>query len=450
MEKTEAEIQIISVAPSLEQNMSSDELCSPPMDGGFHALAYLASAWVVELLVWSYPFSYGVFLEHYKTHVFPDAPSSVLALVGSMSTGIIYLTSWMILPLIARYPSLKKSIMALGVVFCVTGLIGAAFATQPWQLVLTQGAIYALGGSFLYFPVMTYLFEWFSEKKGLANGIIFSGTGSYSPSHLGSVETPSSAGVGGVVVPVIVEVLLRKYGHRATLLSLAVAFAVLIIPAFPYIKSRLPKSSVPPPPIDFSFVHSSAFWILFVANLLQGLPTFIPTLYLPSFAADLGLSNAAGSLTLSLLNGASVPGLIFLGWLSDRFDLRISMLVSTLGSALAVFLFWGLSQSLPPLMVFSFVYGFLGPSWSALWPRFITSIVGDDPRMSSLVLTVFIGGRGVGNIASGPISTALLHPWVLTDRTSSAYGVKGYGPLILFTGFILFMSTAGISYRSFR
>lgn len=93
--------------------------------------------------------------------------------------------------------------------------------------------------------------------------------------------------------------------------------------------------------------------------------------------------------------GASVPGLIFLGWLSDRFDLRIAMIVSTLGSALAVFLLWGLSNSLPPLMVFSFIYGFLGPSWSALWPRFITSIVGDDPRMSSLVLTVFIGGKNI-------------------------------------------------------
>lgn len=88
-----------------------------------------------------------------------------------------------------------------------------------------------------------------------------------------------------------------------------------------------------------------------------------------------------------------MPGLIFLGWLSDRFDLRIAMLVSALGSALAVFLLWGLSESLPLLLVFSFVYGFLGPSWSALWPRFITSIVGNDPHMSSIVLTVFIGGR---------------------------------------------------------
>jgi hypothetical protein len=95
----------------------------------------------------SYPFSYGVFFEHYKTHDFPNASYSVLALVGSMATGIVYLSCWMVLPVIARYPGLKKPLMALGVVFCTTGLIGAAFATEPWQLVLTQGVIYALGGS---------------------------------------------------------------------------------------------------------------------------------------------------------------------------------------------------------------------------------------------------------------------------------------------------------------
>ncbi|KAJ7467154.1 MFS general substrate transporter [Mycena latifolia] len=436
MGKTEVEVQIISVPPSLAPSTSLEVDSLPSMDRGFHALAYLASAWVVELLVWSYPFSYGVFLEYYKTHVFPDAPSSVLALVGSLSTGIIYLTAWLILPLIARYPALKKPLMSLGVAFCVTGLIGAAFVSQPWQLVLTQGVIYALGGSFLYFPVMTYLFEWFAERKGLANGIIFSGTG-----------------VGGVVVPIIVEVLLRKYGHRVTLLSLAIAFAVLIVPAFPYIKSRHPISTsktAAAHSINISFINSSAFWILFFANLAQGLPTYIPALYLPTFAADLGLDTAAGSSTLSMLNGASVPGLILLGWLSDRYDLRISMLVSTLGSALAVFLLWGLSRSLPLLLIFSFVYGAIGPSWSALWPRFITSIVGDDPHMSSLVLTVFIGGRGVGNVASGPVSTALLRHWALTDRTPFAYGLNGYGPLILFTGLMLLVSTAGITYRSFQ
>jgi MFS family permease len=90
-----------------------------------------------------------------------------------------------------------------------------------------------------------------------------------------------------------------------------------------------------------------------------------------------------------------VPGLIFLGWLSDRLDLRVSIFASSVGSALAVFLLWGLSKSMALLLVFSAVYGFLAPSWSALWPRFIASIIGDDPRISSVMLTFFYGGETI-------------------------------------------------------
>ncbi|KAJ7646749.1 MFS general substrate transporter [Roridomyces roridus] len=432
-ETLEAKSNITVDVVSVSENDAS-ESSLPPVDHGFHAYAYLASAWLVELLVWSYPFSYGVFLDYYKTHIFPTAPTSILALVGSMSTGIIYLSSWLVLPVISRFPALKKPLMALGVVFCVAGLVGAAFATEPWQLVLTQGVIYAVGGSFLYFPTMTWLFEWFSTRKGLANGIIFSGTG-----------------VGGVAVPFIVEGLLHRYGCRTTLLSMAIAFAVLIIPAFPYMKPRLPVSKSTTRSLEFnSFMRSPVFWILFAANLIQGLPTYIPVLYMPTFAADLGLSDNTGSLSLALVNGASVFGLVLLGWLSDRFDLRIAMLVSSLGSSLAVLLLWGFSSGEPLFLVFSFVYGVIGPSWSALWPRFIASIVGDDPHMSSIVLTVFIGGRGVGNVASGPVASAILRNWPLTGKAAFAYGLKGYGPLVLFTGLTLLLSAAGVGYKRFQ
>lgn len=37
--------------------------------------------------------------------------------------------------------------MAAGVTLSVAGLVGAAFSTKPWQLVITQGMLYAIGGS---------------------------------------------------------------------------------------------------------------------------------------------------------------------------------------------------------------------------------------------------------------------------------------------------------------
>ncbi|KAE9395387.1 MFS general substrate transporter [Gymnopus androsaceus JB14] len=403
-----------------------------PMDGGFHAWAYLLSAWFLELLVWSLPFSYGVFLDFYTTDsAFANDSSTLLALVGSLSSGLLYLTSPIVVSITNRYPWHKRNAMILGVILCVSGLVAAAFSTKIWQLIITQGIIYSLGGSLLYFPMLTYLFEWFSKKKGLATGIIFSGTG-----------------VGGVVLPFVLENLLKKYGQRTTLLSLAVAFIVFSLPCLPFIKPRVPiAQAVDMRAINTRFLTYSPFWILFIANMLQGLGGFLPYLYLPTFASDLKLGTTSGTLALAFVNGASIPGPIFLGWLSDSFDIRWSILLSSLGSALSVFFLWGFTESLAPLLAFACVYGFLTPSWGALWPRFVASVDGDDPRQASMLMGIFIASWGIGNVLSAPIASGLLHPWHFTNKSHAAYGFEGYGPLIMFTGITLLVSSLGTGYR---
>ncbi|SJL05286.1 uncharacterized protein ARMOST_08652 [Armillaria ostoyae] len=396
----------------------------PPMDRGFHAWAFLVSAWLLEFLVWSYPFSYGVFLNYYTSHEpFQNTPSSLLALVGSLSTGLMYFASLIILPVFSRFPAHKKKGMYVGLILCVAGLFGAAFAKTSGVLLLTQGILYSVGGSMLYFPTMTYTFEWFSERKGLANGLIFSGSG-----------------IGGVVMPIVIKTLLYKYGFRTTMLALGTAFTIFALPALPYIKSRVPPSQiVHHRPINTQFLKFKPFWIFLIANLMQGLGTFLPTLYLPTFATDLGLINAAsaGTWALSLMNGTSAPGCIFLGYLSDRFDLRISIFLSALGSSFAVLCIWGFTTHLATLLVFAAVYGFLAPSWSALWTKFASTVGGDDPHLSSMLMCIFIAGRGVGNALAAPISSGLLRPWALTGKSEYPYALKGYGPLILFTGITL-------------
>ncbi|KAK0245399.1 MFS general substrate transporter [Armillaria nabsnona] len=408
----------------------------PPMDRGFHAWAFLVSAWFLEFLVWSYPFSYGVFLNYYTSHEpFQNTPSSLLALVGSLSTGLMYFASLIILPVFSRFPVHKKKGMYVGLVLCVAGLFGAAFAKTSGVLLLTQGILYSVGGSMLYFPTMTYTFEWFSERKGLANGLIFSGSG-----------------IGGVVMPIVIKTLLYKYGFRTTMLALGTAFTIFALPALPYIKSRVPPSQiVHHRPINTQFLKFKPFWIFLIANLIQGLGTFLPTLYLPTFATDLGLNNAAsaGTWALSLMNGTSAPGCIFLGYLSDRFDLRISIFLSALGSSFAVLCIWGFTTHLATLLVFAAVYGFLAPSWSALWTKFASTVGGDDPHLSSMLMCIFIAGRGVGNALAAPISSGLLHPWALTGKSEYPYALKGYGPLILFTGITLLSSMVGVVYRQF-
>ncbi|KAG7088459.1 hypothetical protein E1B28_012448 [Marasmius oreades] len=386
------------------------------------------SAWVLDFLIWGLPFTYGVFLDFYKNRDFRDAPPGLIALPGSLCTGILCLSTIYVMPIINRFPAHKFKIMLVGYVVCVSGLIGAAFATEASHLVATQGVLYSVGGSLLYYPMMTYLFEWFVVRKGFAYGVLFSG-----------------ASTGGVVMPFIIRTLLERYGRKVTLIALAVTFAILILPCFPFLKPRKPiAQTLVSKRFDTKFLRRSVFWILFSANLVQATGSFMPFLYLPAFATDLNLKSTYGNLSVALLNGASGPGMIFFGWLTDRYDLRYAIMLSSVGSAISVFLLWGFSQSLAPLLVLACVYGFLGPSWAALFPRFASVSVGSESHQVPTVVFCFMGGRGTGNVLSAPISAALIHPWNITNKHPYGYGLKGYGPLIVFTGVSLLTSSLAV------
>ena len=96
-----------------------------------------------------------------------------------------------------KYPDYKKTLMWSGLALYCVSLFASSFATQAsviicrfsllshrfllsiqvWQLILLQGVGVGVGGGCLYMPVIRLLPEWFSERRGLAAGIIFSGTG---------------------------------------------------------------------------------------------------------------------------------------------------------------------------------------------------------------------------------------------------------------------------------
>ncbi|KAG9082243.1 hypothetical protein FS749_007008 [Ceratobasidium sp. UAMH 11750] len=120
-----------------------------------------------------------------------------------------------------------------------------------------------------------------------ANGIMYSGTF-----------------LGGTVMPFIIEVLLNKFGLRVAFASLATVYAILIASVLPFVKSRIPPSTMTAPDTpDWSFLRNPKFIILVSGNFLQGLGNFIPPLWLPTFATDLNMSATTGTLVVSLMNG---------------------------------------------------------------------------------------------------------------------------------------------------
>lgn len=173
-----------------------------------------------------------------------------------------------------------------------------------------------------------------------------------------------------------------------------------------------------------------------MSNIIQGLGYFLPSAYLSSFARDIGLPDTYGTIVLALFNGTSIFGGVIMGILCDKFDVTNVILLSSVASATSVLLFWGLCPSsqhggVAVLTLFSLTYGFFAGGFSSTWSGVLNEVKRVNPGMETgLVFGLLAGGRGIGNVISGPISSALMQ-----NQVGDIGGFStSYGGLILFTG----------------
>lgn len=118
--------------------------------------------------------------------------------------------------ILQKWPSQRKACAILGIAFLAVALVAASFANHVVDLILTQGILSGLGGAMLYTPFVIHLDEWFVERKGLAFGLLWAGTG-----------------ISGAVVPLLMEWGLSKYGFRTMLRAWAVAAVCYVISPLP-------------------------------------------------------------------------------------------------------------------------------------------------------------------------------------------------------------------------
>lgn len=383
---------------------------------------------VMSLTKTGFPSTYGIFQEYYTRNDFAGA--SNLAIVGACAMGIMYMdiTFWFMV--LKCYPRLRPWATPVGLVILCLALGLGSLSTSVSHLILTQGIIYAIGGGLAWTPILFYIEEWWVRRRGFAYGVTMAGLG-----------------LSGAILPVILEWLLQNYGFRTTLRVCALSFVALNFPILFFFKPRLPQSQANLPfKFDLSFWTCSNFLILQSCNILQGIGYFLPAIYLPTFARSLGANTIESTVTIILLNAAAFVGSLTMGVAVDKYDVVNCLLVAAIGSATGVFLLWGFSTSLAPLYIFSIVYGAFAGCQASSWSGIIRDTQEKRTSADSGMIFAFLSaGKGVGNLASGPLSEALLHAgnW----NAGFAYG-SGYGALIAFTGATALLS--GWSYGAKR
>ncbi|KAJ7739059.1 MFS general substrate transporter [Mycena maculata] len=393
----------VSSANSVNALTSVNGSALPPTDGGFGAWSFLAAAFIVEAIVWGFPNSYGVFLDSYlqdPRFASQNRATSLLPLVGTLSSGMIYCSGGPVInPIIARYPHLRPKMMWIGAILCCGTLLGASYATKAciniFQLILLQGVLYAIGGSLLYLPCISYMSEWFVVRRGMANGILFAGTST-----------------GGLILPLVLPPLISNYGSSKTLRILSIAIGVLLFPLIPLVKGRLSHTRTrvhgPSPRGAHDWTKNKSFCVFLAANTLQGFAYFVPIVYLPTFANSLRISRSNSAVTLSLLNGASVVGRLSMGFLTDKVNPWILALSTLFTTSATTFILWGvLSHSFAGLLAFGMLYGSVASGFTSLWTGFVRPVAKDDPELSTKLYGYLLLTRGIGNVVSTPISARL-------------------------------------------
>lgn len=400
------------------EDMSTQHL--RPVDGGLAAWRLLIASFVFEGLFWGFPTCFGVFQNYYSTLPQFRHNASQVALIGTLAQGIYYLGAPFAAALTKRFPRYQRQQIWFGWLLCIVGLLTGSFADTVAGLVCTQGVLYGVGFVTLTYPIISMVDEWWVARKGMAFGLL-----------------SAASGATGSVMPFILQAMLQRYGYRTTLRACAVAMAILTAPLLPLLKGRLPPSrSATLARTNWSFFKRPLFWIYSFSTLVQGLGFFIPAIYLPSYAALIGIDSTKGALLLAIMAIAQVLGQFAFGYLSDK-QWSVSLLAamcSVIASG-ATFALWGLAKSLNLLVVFSILYGFFGYSFGTMRVA-MGKAVSEDPSAAVTTYAIFVFLQGVGNVLVSPISAGLM----FSNQDIASYAAGVYGPVVWFTGSCLLLS----------
>lgn len=193
-----------------------------------------------------------------------------------------------------------------------------------------------------YAPTILFVDEWFVRRKGFAFGVMWVCWGDSLISkrketcHM-TRYCSAGTGLAGVVLRLVMEWALHKYGFHTLLRTWSVALFALTAPLLHFLKPRLPVSQTT---LDFTFLKSATFGVLQSGDIIESLGHFLPTIYLPTYARSLGASSLASTLTVILFNVASVVGCLIMGSIVDKYHVITYILLSAIGSTGGVFLFW--------------------------------------------------------------------------------------------------------------
>jgi MFS family permease len=350
--------------------------------------------------------SYGVFQSYYNSpeqDMLSDSTtdqSALIAFVGTLGAGLTWGGSIAVNPMMARVKDVRYLTVA-GVLFMSLGFGLASLSTRIWHLLLTQGLLYGIGSSLLYFPILSVTPEYFNSHRGLAMGFVLSGSG-----------------VGGLVLSPLIRLLLSSWSARWTLRFLCFFNLLISMPialTAPPSRFRTRRQTH----VDVSLARKPAFLFASAAAFFQAAGNLLPLTFLVEYSLVLGYSSSFGAVLLALNNGVNSCFRVLTGFAGDRFGRQNALICTVIASALSVVAFWltsvdnGYATSKAQVLWILFVvfYGVAGGGYNALFPTTVVDVFGLQAYASVNGFMYFL--RGMGAMFGSPVGGKILGESVL-------------------------------------
>lgn len=366
----------------------------------------------------AFVFSYGVYQSLYEEMArtegtpFTGSSTALINLVGIlaialMSMGGPFAMHW------SKIYSPQAVIIAGGWIFGIAYIL-SSFGRALWHFALTQGVLLGIGTSLSYVPTMSVAPTWFDKRRGLAMGVIISGSA-----------------VGGMIWPPALRAMITHLGFRNALrISGCISLALVSVAGYAlgwepkfHDQVRLQTQGlrrrtawIQAPVVNLRVARSKRFVAQALGCFLQSAGYSTPLFFYAAYANTLGYNSTTAANFITLNNASNFIARIAIGYGADRYGRINALFVTTLLSAVAVFAFWipsmfhkaDVSKSSADglFIVFTILYGAFASAYISLFPASLIELFGVQHFTSVNGALYLI--RGMGALIGTPLIGMLI------------------------------------------
>lgn len=322
-------------------------------------------------------YSYGIFFKHLIADFgWTRAATSGVYSLFMLNHGLFAIVMGWLVDRLGPAKVMSSCAFIAGLGLALTSRVSAL-----WQFYVTYGVIVGIGESAGFTTVTATTARWFTKHRGLALGIVASGTG-----------------LGTLILAPVAERLITAFGWATAFFILGIMTWAVMLPSALFLRrgpGEKPRQAydmdelVPPPAnsdgkgtrlatLETGLTMQAAarykpLWMLFFAYFLFNFCLQMVMVHLVNYATDIGIVSLIAATFISIIGVGSLLGRLIMGTASDRIGSNNALLICcTIIMTTLVFLVFAEEVWMFYLfaIVFGFAYGGEVPQMPALVGRF--------------------------------------------------------------------------------